>query len=134
MSEAEISQQLILQRMRNRQIETLELAASFEEQRQHQDEAQISVPSEVINQWGDWYWPQNTYGESPVFSQEEIEALRAYDTVLNSICDRLPEWLPEIDVVQTWPEWHELREAASKALVAFEARGRFSEDCEEVFV
>ena len=133
MSEAEISQQLILQRVRNRQIETLELAASFDEQWRYQNEAQISVPSEVINQWGDWYWPENTHYGPPVFSQQEMDALRAYDAALNSICDRLPEWPPELDVVQTWPEWHELREAASRALVAFEARGRFSEDHEEAF-
>jgi hypothetical protein len=51
------SERLIEQRVRNRIIEYLELAASFEEQRRYEQDVPIAyVPYEVINQWGDQVW------------------------------------------------------------------------------
>ena len=47
------SARLVEQRIRNRIIESLELAASFEVQQQYERDVPIAyVPGEVLNQWG----------------------------------------------------------------------------------
>ena len=49
------SPRVVEQRVRNRVIEYLELAASFQEQQEYERNAPIAhIPYEVINQWEDW--------------------------------------------------------------------------------
>ena len=68
---------IVIQRIRNRIIEYLELASSFNEQSAYQAAApHINVPNEVINQWEDWVSPNwRNYIAAPVFSPEEIIAI-----------------------------------------------------------
>ena len=56
------SERLVAQRIRNRIIEYLELAASYAAQEEYQRVAPINVPSEVMNQWEDWVPRESTNG------------------------------------------------------------------------
>lgn len=78
--------QIGLQRIRNRIIEHLELASSFESQREYQSVAPIHVPNDIINQWEDWVHDARVLNFTmPVFSVDEQDAVarfhRAWDEV-----------------------------------------------------
>lgn len=52
---------IAIQRIRNRVIEYLELASSFDNQSAYQAAVPyIHVPNEIINQWEDWVDPDWT--------------------------------------------------------------------------
>jgi hypothetical protein len=133
MAEAEPSRRLVEQRIRNRIIDQLELAGSFEEQRQlGRTVPFVHVPYEVINGWADWVpadgWP--LVGSPGVFSREEIEALRAFNTVWDEVAGEMPDDYPSLDEVQVMAAWSRLRDAATAALASFRPRGRLPEDRE----
>lgn len=118
-------------RIRNRLIEYLELASSFEAQREYQVSVEIAhVPNEVINQWQDWV------GDDPgahdwmpeVFTQAELDALWAFHRVWDSVAKATPEPLPNILDTQKLPAWGDLRDAASTCLAVLMKRGRTSHD------
>jgi hypothetical protein len=120
----------VRQRIRNRIIEYLELASSFDEQAEYQSAApNIHVPSEVLNQWADWVsgdWRE--YIAAPVFTSDEIEAVARFHDVWSGVCDATPDDLPDLqDLVGTMP-WRQLAAAASSALAAFHPNGRSPED------
>ena len=76
------SERVVQQGIRNRVIEYLELAASFEEQRDYQGAAPIAdVVNEVVNQFDDWV--HDLPDPSRVYSAAEVEELRAYEVVLD---------------------------------------------------
>lgn len=128
----EPTRQLVEQRIRNRIIEYLRVASSFEEQREYQRNAPIAhVPNEMINQWEDWV-PVDPRGreQSDVYSNAEMAALGDFHAVWNDVATRTPNPLPRIDETLALPEWEELRRAAASALAVFEERGTFSEDVE----
>jgi len=130
-SEAEPSRRVVEQRIRNRIIEYLELASSYEMQRDYQARAPVSVPSEVINQWEDWvHRPDFPPITSPVFSREEREAIAAFHQTWNAVADSTPNLLPSIEETLALPQWRELATAAARALQAFGVRGRLPEDRE----
>ena len=86
------SEQVVLQRVRNRIVEELELASSFEAQRKYDIDVPIAhVPSEVVSGWEDWV-DDTTMKEfgSPVFSEAEIAAIEAFHKQWNEIVDSLP--------------------------------------------
>ena len=121
MSES-ISTTLLQQRVRNRMMDVLEIAASFE------NIARFGS-YEVINRWGDWHHgPAPAFYAEPVFSPEEVRQIIAFAVVLDEAA--------EIDEPQYFkPEqlyglmhWRRLRAAAEEALAVFERRGRFPED------
>lgn len=128
------SARLVEQRIRNRVIEYLELAASFEEQQRYERNVPIAyVPGEVINQWEDNFprGLQRDLAQTDVFSPDEVAALREVEPTWVAACRAMPDDYPTLPAVQALPAWQALRGAASSALAVFERRGRLSED-EEV--
>jgi hypothetical protein len=122
---------VVEQRIRNRIIEILELASSFERQHKYQSAQVCHVPNELLNQW--WDWVDLSRGEPgpPVYSAEEVAAIRRYDGVLNAVADSTPPWLPDLEQLVSTASWRRLRDEAAAALVVFLVRGRFSEDQEQ---
>ena len=120
-----ISTTLLQQRVRNRMIDVLEIAASFE------DIARWGT-FEVINRWEDWYHgPDPAFFAEPVFSPEELRQIDVFTAAWDAT--------PQIDEPQFFKSeeihglthWQRFRAAAQEALSIFEKRGRFSEDNEQ---
>jgi hypothetical protein len=124
-----VTEQVIAQRARNRIIEYLELASSFERQREYEVNVPIAhVPSEVICQWEDWVDEDRFewYGP-PVFSRAEAEAMKRFHATWDLAADRVDGW-PRLEEVQGLPEWVQLRDAAAEVLSVFSVRGKLPED------
>jgi hypothetical protein len=132
MNEASPSQQLILQRIRNRIIEHLETLASFDAQRDYQLRVpKINVPYELINGWEDWVdGPAPTHFVEPVFSAAEREVVAVFHAEWNRAASDMPDTYPSLSEVQAAPYWSRLRDAAERALMVFEKRGKLSEEVE----
>jgi hypothetical protein len=134
MADQKISRQLLQQRIRNRIIEYLELAASAERQRDYERRAPIAqVPGEMINQWADVVHADNwDWYSQPVFSIEESEAIRAFHDVWLAVADETPEPMPHtIEALIGTPAWNRLMAAARDTLQVLSLRGRFDEEIEE---
>ena len=127
------SKRVVEQRIRNRVIEHLELAASFEEQQGYERNVPIAhVPSEVINLWGDNF-PRGLDRDLPrfgVFSADEVAALRMVERAIDVAARAMPDGFPTLAEVQPLPAWAGLRDTADAALAVFGRRGRFSENQE----
>jgi hypothetical protein len=120
---------LVEQRVRNRVIEYLELASSFEEQVKYEARASIAyVPAEVINQWDDWVW--DVHKPLSVYSEAEAAAMVAYKAVLDQANRATGNGSPSVREVQALPEWQAMRDAAQQALATFMRRGSLPEDRE----
>ena len=126
----EVSRIVLAQRIRNRIIEYLETASSFEEQLEYQAAAPIAfIPAEMINQWEDWvHDPNDAFFAEPVFSPAEQDAIKAFNGVWDSVADDTPDPLPELSVLMETEPWQRLQEAAMRALEVFRRRGKFDED------
>lgn len=122
-----ISRTLLQQRVRNRLIDVLEVAASFE------DIAKFGA-FEVINWWEDWYRPDDPafYGE-PVFTPDEQGQIARFSKVWNETADVKESNIFDADKLKALPHWSRFREAAESALQVFMQRGRLSEEVEEGF-
>jgi hypothetical protein len=118
-----------LRRVRNRIIEYLELAGSFEAQRRLQDAAPgMSAPDEVLNQWEDWVTPDwKQHFTEPVFSAEERNGIAQFAGVWRDIADGAPHPLPPLDVLFVTPNWQSLQRSAAALLAVFLLRGRSDE-------
>jgi hypothetical protein len=124
---------VIDQRVRNRIIEFLEVAASLEEQGRWERDFPIerSIPYEVINRWEDNFPTDPRRVELPnVYSREEVAVLREFQGVWELAADALPETFPSVAEVESMPEWQRLMRAAEKASAVFAKRGRLPEDHE----
>jgi hypothetical protein len=128
--EDEVPPQVIQQRIRNRIIEYLTLAASFDQQRTYQAAVPaISVPNEVVNQWEEWASEESRHRfGSPVFSADELAATAAFAMTWTKVVKATPRFLPSLAETQALPEWEQLRDAAQAARDVFKRRGRLSED------
>jgi hypothetical protein len=123
------SAQVVMRRVRNRIIEYLELASSFDEQRAYQRRARVSVPPEVINQWEDLVDdPRADWLRDPAFSEDERQGVADFHATWEEVSARTPDPLPELEVLFGTPEWQRLRLAAANALGIFARRGKLSED------
>ena len=129
-----ISEILINQRIRNRIIEVLELASSFEAQLEYQSNAPtVWVANEVINQWEDWVRdPRDPSFCPPVFTPEEQEAIASFYRVWDDVCENTPDPLPHLEELQKTESWERLRLAAKTALLVFQKRGRMSDEEENI--
>lgn len=87
---------VIAQRIRNRIIEYLELAASIEAQRAYPAHQLCHVPNEVIDQWEDRAHADFSYHMPPVFSLAEQAAALDYQAVWLSTCDATPDPMPDL--------------------------------------
>ena len=129
------SDRVVEQRIRNRIIEYLDLAGSYEEQVVYQAAVPfVTVAYEVINQWGDCVPtdPRQVARNVGVFSADEVHAMCAFQAVLDRVADAVPDDHPRLEDVQALPEWDQLRSAALAARAVFAVRGKMSED-DEVF-
>lgn len=125
------SRRVVDQRVRNRIIEYLELASSFEAQLEYQQNAPIAfVPSEVINQWQDWVHtdPGTVDNHPDLYSTVEIAAMTQFHASWEATADSIPNPLPPINQVHLLPEWNDLRRAADSALAVFLVRGPMSNE------
>jgi hypothetical protein len=123
------SQQLVLQRVRNRMIETLELMASFEEQRSLN--TLEYAPYEVLARWGDSAQALRTVDLAPpVFASDEVSAIQSVSAAVDHAADELPDDFPALVEVQGQAYWQSLRDFAAGALAVFRVRGELSEDIE----
>jgi hypothetical protein len=127
------TRQVLLQRVRNRIIEYLEVAASFEVQRKYQDHApNVSVPNEVINQWEDWVSPTwEAELVEPVFTSDEGGGIKEFYAAWNKAIQQTPNPLPALEVLSQIPAWEALRNAAEKLGETFNRRGKLSEEVED---
>ena len=127
------SERVVEQRGRNRVIEYLDLAASFEAQRQYERDVPIAhVPYEVINQWEDNF-PRGPGPDADllsVYSPEEIEAIRQFHRVWDAAANAIADNYPSLADVHALPEWEQLRRAAASARDVFARRGTMPEDRE----
>jgi hypothetical protein len=133
MSESTPSRRVVEQRVRNRIIEYLELAASFEDQLQYQRNVPVAyVPSEVIEQWADWVHtdPRSVDQHPDVYSADEIAEMRRFHAVWDVTADAIPKSRPPIEEVQALSEWSNLRRAAAQAHSVFLRRGKLPDDYE----
>lgn len=124
---------MVQQRVRNRVIEYLELASSFEEQREYEQAAPIAhVPYEVINQWEDWVYtdPREDPDLFDVYDTAEVAAMGQLHATWKDAVTAVPDDYPPLSEVQTLPEWGRLRDAAKSALSVFSRRGKMPEDHE----
>lgn len=127
------SARVVEQRIRNRVMECLELAASFDEQRRYERAVPIAhVPYEVIEQWADNFprEPRPDTDLLSVYSTDEVAAIREVDAACDAAADALPDNYPSLDLAQALPEWATLRRVAEAALGVFVRRGRMPEDRE----
>lgn len=127
------SDRVIAQRIRNRVIECLEVAASFEKQVEYALAVPyVNVPYEVINGYEDWVSadPRTNSDISPVYSSAEADVLGTFHDAWNVAADALSDDFPSVAEAQSMPEWVSLRTAAQAALAVFEQRGRLSEESE----
>jgi hypothetical protein len=127
------SRRVVEQRVRNRIIEYLELASSFEQQQEYEREVPIAhIPYEVINQWEDWVHkdPREDRDLPDVYDEAEIEAMRQFHTAWDDAASAVPNNYPPLSEVQALPAWDRLRDAAGSALSVFMRRGKMPEDHE----
>lgn len=127
------SRRVVDQRIRNRIIEYLELAASYEAQLAYEKAVPfLHVPYEVINQWDDWVPspPQEMVNDLSVFSSVELRAIEDFHAVWEAAVAAVGDDYPRLSDVQALPEWYRLREQAEVALRIFERRGKLPEDDE----
>lgn len=119
-----------LRRVRNRIIEYLELASSFEAQSQLQAGAPaMSAADEVLNQWEDWVTPDwKQHFTEPVFSAEERNGIAQFARVWREIADSAPHPLPPLEMLFATPSWQSLQRAAAALLAVFLLRGRSDEN------
>jgi hypothetical protein len=125
-----VSAQLVLQRVRNRILECLELACSRDAQLAYQAPAPVSVANELFNQWNDWFPGDPSSLVDPVFTADERAALTRFHAALNKAADLVPHTVPDLAIFQTLPAWSIIQRAATEALCAFAHRGRLREDVE----
>jgi len=118
-----------LRRVRNRIIEYLELASSFDAQRQLQASAPaMSAADEVLNQWEDWVTPDwKQHFTEPVFSAKERNGIAQFARVWSEIADGAPHPLPRLETLFATPNWQSLQRAAATLLAVFLLRGRSDE-------
>ena len=117
--------------MRNRIIEYLELAASYEAQLAYEKAVPfVQVPYEVINQWEDLVPspPQQIVDDRAVFSSLELQAIEEFRPIWKAAACAVGDDYPPLSDVQALPEWDSLRQQAEVGLRVFQLRGKLPED------
>ena len=127
------SERVIEQRVRDRNIEYFERAASFEAQRDYERAAPIAhVPYEVSNQWEDQLpqGPSSVDDSLDFDTADELEALKKFHVVWHETTRAVPDDFPSLQDVQAMPAWERLRCEAESTLAVFTRRGKLPEDRE----
>lgn len=120
----EVSDRVILQRLRNRVMESLEMLRDG-----------VSVDeigtAEVINIWYDYVDGEErlSFFREAVFTEEELASINEMMEVMETNCEAVPCTWAQRDLAFCEP-WSNIVFTANKALLVFEKRGRFDEDRE----
>lgn len=122
---AELSKQLLYQRLRNRVIEMCDFAGSFE------TVAKFGA-FETINLTDGWL-PLDYDEAPPVFDGAEREAVDLFVAAMDAASDATDDDIFDPSALEKLPEWRLVRERALAALDVFSIRGRFPEDHEMNF-
>lgn len=119
----EISDTLLKQRLRNRIIESLDAFA---------DEETVGVlgTDEIIEVWYDYMDDGRlSFYDSPVFSSEEVNAIKRFHNLLESTYKKVPStW--KLEELASCSEWSALVAAASDEYDIFMERGPLDEEQE----
>jgi hypothetical protein len=121
----------LYRRLRNRIIEHLELVSSDKRQLSYQQAVPaVHVSNELFNGWGDWVLDAATIDAftEPVFTPEEQQAIRQFNSTLDAVALKTPQNLPYIVPFVGTSAWQELSSSASNALAVFMLRGMGRED------
>jgi hypothetical protein len=126
----DVDQKLVLQRVRNRRIDALDLAASISGQLEYQKKVPlVNVPNEVIHQWEDWLNNGDRLDlNDPAYTAAEMEALVGYHAVWLEVCKATPSWLPPLEDLVSDQNWLKLSKAAQHALNIMMIRGPLPDD------
>lgn len=128
------SARIVEQRLRNRLIEYLDLAGSFERQIAYAWGVPIAyIPHEMLAQWEELWvegHPRDLADSSTVYSPEEIAAITRFHVAWEDASQAVGDGYPPLQEVHALPEWLALRDEARAARVVFSARGTMPEDRE----
>ncbi len=120
---SKISDILLKQRLRNRIIESLDAFA---------DEDMVGVlgTGEIIEIWYDYMDDDRlSFYDSPVFSHDEVNAIKRFHNLLESAYRKVPEtWI--LEELACCNEWSALVTAAREEHIVFMARGLLDEEQE----
>ena len=116
-----ISEKLVMQRIRNRIIEVLDMFAD--------DESVSKIGSdEIIEFWYDFVDEEKFSGfNKPVFSESEITSIRRFHNLLEKTYSNVPSSF-SLESLMSNKYWCRLKELANNETEVFLKRGRFSED------
>ena len=130
MQHEHVNETVLLQRIRNRVIDYLDLASDFESQLHYRASvSSISVPTEIICQWRDCVMDSNVdWMREPVFTEAERNAVRQFEVVWGQVCAATLDPMPELLELQSSDQWRMLRDAARRASEVFAERGKLPED------
>jgi hypothetical protein len=127
------SRRVVEQRVRNRIIEYLELASSFEARQEHERDVPLEhIPYGVINQWEGWVHkdPREDRDLSDVYDEAEVDAMCQFHAEWEDAAPAVPDNHPPLSEVQALPDWDRLRDEAGPALSVFMRRGKMAQDHE----
>ncbi len=121
---SESSQGIVAQRIRNRRIEWLEIAAADD------GDPWPSGLGSLVNHWFDWNPDAPALADypPPIYTPGEAEALVAMGHAVNALCDATPSPLVDDAAARAMPEWAHAMAAARHALTEMSTRGRLPED------
>ncbi len=89
----------------------------------------------MLAQWDDMVGPDAAWLPDrcgPVYSRDELIALREFHQVWTAVCAGTLKDMPPIEELIGTPVWQSLCDAAAKTLIVMQRRGKFSEN-EEIF-
>lgn len=105
-----IEKQIVLQRVRNRIIEVLELFS---------DENEFEIAVNNLEFWEDWVTPKAVEGfDTPIFTKEELKEITKVGVAWEKV---------ELSSPRNSKEWTELFQSSITALKVFGQRGKLSE-------
>ena len=118
----EVPELIVLQRVRNRVFEYIELVAL----------AEADVPmlktSDIVNIWEDYVSMPDPDFEVPPYSESEVTALKAFADAWEAFCFATPDWPETYSSLFAHRAWPAFRDAAARALAVFRVRGMLPED------
>ena len=115
---------IVAQRIRNRQLEWLEMVDGDD------DDPWVFGFGSLVNLWFDWNpdEPEPAAYPPPTYAPGEAEALVAVGRAMNDFCDATPWPIVDAATARATPEWARTMTATRRALAEMAARGRLPED------
>lgn len=106
----------ISKRLRAHVLGVLALVSDEAAQRRYQARVpHVDVPAELFNQWDDVFLPNDPRFQG-AFDASELDALRRFDAVVQTVSATTPQQLPPLEAFITTEAWRRLSDAARAAL------------------